>query len=312
MDLRSLRYFLYVKRLGSFTRAAAELNIAQPSLSRQIKQLEEELGVELLVRQARGVVPTRAGEMLAKKAEQLAEIVQGIKGEISDNTPQISGRMSVALPPFVGVLLVRPIVDRFRRLYPNVSIHFTEGSGNSIQEWLLDSRIHIGVVHSPPAFPNIKAIPLIKEPMYVVGPPIADETGEKPRKAFRVAELGSLPLIMPTVGNSIRSLMEQVALQHRIRLNVVMEIDGFNLRKEVVKGGYGYTILRGAAVQEHVARAELRAYPIIAPQVATTLSIAVLRDAEPSPVRDLMIKAIQDVLKDFVRAGVWPGKLLYD
>jgi LysR family nitrogen assimilation transcriptional regulator len=312
MDLRSLRYFLYVKRLGSFTRAAAELNIAQPSLSRQIKQLEEELGVELLVRQARGVVPTRAGEMLAKKAELLADIVRGIKGEITDNAPPITGRLSVAFPPFVGVLLVPPIVDRFQRQYPNVSIHFTEGSGNSIQEWLLDSRIDIGVLHLPPAFPNIKMLPLIKEPMYVVGPPIVDATGEKPRKAFRVAELQDLPLIMPTVGNSIRSLMEQVALQHRIRLNVVMEIDGFNLRKEVVKGGYGYTILRGAAVQEHVARAELRAYPIIAPAVSTTLSIVVLRDGEPNPVRDLMIKTIKDVLKDFVRAGIWPGKLLYD
>lgn len=312
MDLRSLRYFLHVKRLGSFTRAAVELNIAQPSLSRQIKQLEEELGVELLVRQARGVVPTRAGEALSKKAELLASIVEDIKRDISDDTTAIIGRLSVAVPPFVGVLLVPPIIDRFQRQYPNVSIHFADGSGNSIQEWLLDSKINIAVLHSPPPLANIQILPLVKEPMCVIGPPVIDEPGTKPRTSFRVSELQDIPLIMPTAGNSLRSLMEQVALQHRTRLNVVMEIDGFNLRKEVIKNGYGYTILRAAAVREHVARGELRAYPIVAPAVTTTLSIAILRDGEPDPLRDLMIKTIKDVLKNLVITGIWPGKLLYE
>src|ERR1700755_2615591 len=102
MDVRSLRYCMAIAHLGSFTRAAEALHVAQPALSVSVKKLEEELGVTLFVRNARKVVPTVEGEILLKRAQRIFTEMDYAKREIEDSVELRSGIVNIGMPPMFG------------------------------------------------------------------------------------------------------------------------------------------------------------------------------------------------------------------
>lgn len=134
MDLRALRYFLSVAQLGSITRAAQALNVAQPALSRQIRKLEEELGVTLLLRRPRGVELTPAGARLLERAEAVFRSLREAAEELRSDTMEGVGRISLGVPPAMGVMLVPELMRRFRAAQPRAALHVREGVGH----WLVE------------------------------------------------------------------------------------------------------------------------------------------------------------------------------
>ncbi len=306
MDLKKIRYFAQVARAGSFSRAAQELRIAQPALSRQIRKLEDELGAALLVRHGRGVRLTSAGSTLLEGAEAITDLLRRTSEQVRSGADTVAGQVTLGLPPAAGLLLVAPVARQFRAAWPHVSLHVREGISSMLQEWLLDHRIDVAVIHNPPPLDEVDIELVLNERMVVLAPAESGMSRGDP-KAFRFQDLVDLPLIMPSLPHNNRRLVERAAAQHGVRLRIVMEVDSVHLTKQLVKQRLGYTILTYAGAHAEVARGELCAYPIERPPLMSTLAIATLRSARSSrPARELAL-AVDSVLRGLVKSRRWRG-----
>ena len=215
MELKELRSFMQVARAGSVSRAAQELRLAQPALSRQIKKLEHELGVSLFTRHGRGVRLSAAGSLLLERAEAITQLAQQTGREISERRSPTAGRITLGVPPAAGRLLISPFVERFQRDFPQTTLHIREGVSSSLQEWLLEKRIDIALLHNPPHLETVEISPLLNERMLVIGPPPGRGKARNARAVYRVRDLAELPLILPNMAHSNRRLVEQAAARTR-------------------------------------------------------------------------------------------------
>jgi LysR family nitrogen assimilation transcriptional regulator len=201
VELRELRNFTRVARAGSVSRAAAELRLAQPALSRQIKKLEQELGVALFTRHGRGVRLSAAGSLLLERAEAIAQLVRETGEEIKDDRSPTRGRFTLGAPPAAGRLLIPPFAARFQKTWPQTTLHMREGVASSLLEWLIDKRIDVALIHNPPHLEALTISPVLSERMLVVGPPHHGSKGKHPT-SYRIRECGcasrSRPIAWPS------------------------------------------------------------------------------------------------------------------
>ena len=310
MELKELRSFMQVARAGSVSRAAQELRLAQPALSRQIKKLEHELGVSLFSRHGRGVRLSAAGSLLLERAEAITQLAQQTGREISERRSPTAGRITLGVPPAAGRLLISPFVERFQRDFPQTTLHIREGVSSSLQEWLLEKRIDIALLHNPPHLETVEISPLLNERMLVIGPSPGRGKARNARAVYRVRDLAELPLILPNMAHSNRRLVEQAAAEHGVRLRIKVEADSVAFVKALVEQGLGYTILTYAAVQDEVTRKRLTAFPIVRPTIVTKVTIVTLRDKQlPKLTRDTAA-LLHEVCSTLVRSKHWAGAQL--
>jgi LysR family nitrogen assimilation transcriptional regulator len=310
MELRELRNFMRVARAGSVSRAAQELRLAQPALSRQIKKLEDELGVQLFARHGRGVRLSAAGSLLLERAEAITHLVHQTGEEIREDRSPESGRVTIGLPPGAGKLIIPTFVERFQQTWPKTTLHMREGVTSSLQEWLMEKRIDVALLHNPPHLAALEITPVLSERMLVIGPPAHLITDKKHPAQFRVGDLAELPLILPNMAHTNRRLVEHFALEHGARLRIKIEADSVVFAKALVEKGLGYTILTYAAVQDDVERKKLTVYPIVRPALSTKVSIVTLRGDAPLTLVRPACEMLHDVCRTLVRSKVWSGAQL--
>lgn len=310
MELKELRHFMRVARAGSVSRAAQDLRLAQPALSRQIRKLEQELGVALFARHGRGVRLSAAGSLLLERAETIAQLVHQTSEEIKGDRSPTRGRITLGVPPAAGRLLVPPFVERFQKAWPQTTLHMREGVSSSLQEWLVEKRIDIALLHNPPHLEALEIHPVLTERMLVIGPPARHLKDTRHPATFRIRDFGDLPLILPNMAHSNRRLVEHAALEHGVRLRIKIEADSVAFAKAMVENGLGYTILTYAAVQEEVKRRKLTTYPIVRPTLSTEVTIVTLRDKGlPKLTRDASVM-LREVCRALVHGKHWPGAQL--
>lgn len=307
MDFREIRYFVQVANAGSFSLAAKELRVAQPALSRQIRKLEQELGVDLLVRHGRGVRLTGAGSILLERSEQMIHFLRNTGDAVKAGANTISGHVALGLPPAAGLLLASPIVRAFQKEFPQVALHVRDGISNLLQEWLLDGRVDVAVLYNPPPMDALESEAILHEHMVVVEPPDGTtKARSRPQiGTCRIRDLADMPLIMPSLPHNNRRIVEQAAIQHGVHLRVKLEVDSVSLAKAMVKNGLGCTILAYASVYNEVQRGELKMRVIERPALISTVAVAVLRERRtlrlPNELRRTAIAEVNRLVAD----GVW-------
>ncbi len=283
------------------------MRLAQPALSRQIKKLEDELGVSLFARHGRGVRLSAAGSLLLERAEAISDLVHRTGEEIRDERSPSAGRITLGVPPAAGRLIIPPFVERFQKTWPQTTLHIREGVTSSLLEWLTEKRIDIAVLHNPPHLETLQITPLLTERMLVIGPPAHRLKGQTQKVSYRIRDIGDLPLILPNMAHTNRRLVEHAALEHGVRLNIKMEADSVAFAKALVEKGLGYTILTYAAVQDDVERKRLTATPIARPALTTKVTLVTLRATPPpKPIEDASALLL-DVCRSLVRSKVWAG-----
>src|SRR5882672_7332336 len=149
MDIKQLDYFVHVADLGSFTKAASLLAIAQSALSHQVRQLEIELKQPLLYRNGRGVTPTDAGKRLLAHARGILMQVRRARDELTDTSDAMVGHVIFGLPPSIARLFTVPLVKSFRNSFPKGTLGVVEALSASVVEWLVEGRLDIGLVYDP-------------------------------------------------------------------------------------------------------------------------------------------------------------------
>ena len=311
MDLRALRYFLSVAQLGGITRAAQALNVAQPALSRQIRKLEEELGVTLLLRRPRGVELTPAGAKLLERAEAVFQSLRDTAEELRSGPLAGTGRISLGVPPAMGVMLVPELMRRFRATLPQAALHVREGVGHWLVEWVLEQRVDLAVVHNPPRLPELEVEPLIVERMVLVLPPTGTETDwpVPPDGEISLVQALQLPLILPTPPHTNRLLLDNALARGTQPVRPAMEVDSVSITKAMVGAGLGATILAHAAVHGDVLAGRLRAAPIGPPPVISSLALIRLRRHAAEFLPEQTKELIRETLSRLARQGVLHGAL---
>lgn len=243
MDLKQLTYFLTVVDSGAFSRAAIVLNMAQPSLSRQIALLEQEFGQRLLIRTGRGVTLTEAGVLLADRARGLLTAARQLTTELRDHDQSPTGRVTIGIPPRLAYLFGAPLVTRFRALFPNAVLTLIEGLSVSLRELLTSGRLDMAFLFDAPRTHQVELRELWREPLLLIGPP-----GTRLPAQTRIADLTGLPLVLPSAPNAIREQVDAALALSKQDLNIVAEVGAVQTTLALVAAGVGHTILPETAL----------------------------------------------------------------
>lgn len=292
MDLKQLSNLIHVVELQSFSKAAAFLRIAQPALSRQVKALEDDLGVALLERHGWGVTPTAEGLILVDHARKLLRGLQEAREAVLALQAEPQGEVTIGVPTSVGAALVPELIQQFRRAYPKVSLRLVEAFSASVHEWLLGGRLDLAILYETRETAAIGAKPLLTEAMVVVGGPQRFPDGA----VLSLAEVARLPLILPGRPHRLRLLVDQVLADARIDTRPEIEVDALTVIKELCRRDEGATILPFSAVQAEVAAGQLSTAAIAGPGVVRTLVVGERSDRRGTPA----MAALELVLRRLV------------
>ncbi len=252
MDLKQLEYFVRVAELGSFTRAAQVLGIAQPALSRQVRLLEVELRQNLLVRNGRGATPTEAGQLLLEHGRGILHQVERAREELGRVRSGLAGRVALGMPPSVARVLTVPLTRAFRQRLPEAQLSISEGLSTAMQENLLNGRLDIAVLYNPSPMPGIEHQPLVEEELLLVQPRPPGLQEDPPPPPMPLQEVATLPLVIPSRPNAIRMHVEAEMATLSCRPNIALEIDGVSAILDLVADGAGCAILSRNAVMRSV------------------------------------------------------------
>ncbi|MFT3972114.1 MAG: LysR family transcriptional regulator [Amaricoccus sp.] len=254
IDIKHVHYFLMLAKHGSISKAANALGLAQPSLSEHIARLEARLNTKLAIRGPRGITMTEAGHYLAREGSILVGAARTLTDDIRGIVNDLRGNVSIGLPPSLSHLLSIPLTETVRLEMPDVRLHISEGLSGHLMEWLEQEKIDLGFVYTAPPSAGFQAEPVMEEEMFLVAasddiPVPADENGEY---VIDAAQLGSLPLVMPSPPHTARLCIDQFAKANGVELNIVIELDSLPRILEMVNRASAYTILPHAAVAEMV------------------------------------------------------------
>ena len=271
MEIRHLDYFLHVAEAGSFSAAAAQLNLAQPTLSRQIQALEQELEQRLLTRTGRGVELTEAGAALLPHATAMRAIVQRAKEELREMQSSPTSRVAVGLPPRISMVVSDVLVRRFRDRFPRAVLSISEGLSVNLREWLLAGRLDIALLFDPPVTPALSLETLLQEELQLVGPPDAAALPAR----VGLAALKQYPLILPSAPSSIRGVIDAALRPRGIEPRILAEVGTVSTVMKLVAQRMGYTILPETVVTTLGAGYALQRRRIGPPALRNTLKLAV-------------------------------------
>lgn len=241
VQLRHLRYFVKIIEAGSFSRAAAAVHVAQPALSQQIAELEEELGVQLLQRTPRGVKPTAAGQVLYREAGAILRHVEQLPGLVRSGTGEPQGQVSVGIAVVLAAGISGPMIAAVRAALPKVTLKVTNADSTSIARRLAAHEIELALAFEDEPSAAFARQRLFRHRMYLVSyKPIRPGA-----RCISMRELSAVPLILPPRPHLIRDILDRAAAAAGVSLNVASEVDLLSMSATVdaMKAGAGATVL---------------------------------------------------------------------
>lgn len=282
MDIQQLESFMQIAHHRGFNRASAHLNIAQSALSRQIKLLENELGVELFVRNARGVHLTPAGDLLLSRATAILRQVRQTREELMVQSEMPRGEVCIGLPPSLEEVVGVPLLTRFLESYPEVQLTSRTGVSIELREWVLSGEVDLAIYGILQPETILEAQPFFRDRVVVAGPPDWD-WGEADELSIR--DIVDLPLILTPRPNSLRLLVDHAADRAQIKMNVTMQLQSIPLTLAMLHRGHGFSVVPSTIAHQPIAMGMISARPlrylsynwIIAHSRERPLSIASMR-----------------------------------
>lgn len=293
MEIKQLIYFAKIAEFGSYTRAANELNIAQPLLSRHIRQLEVELGKSLLIRNGRGVKPTEAGSRLLKHSYKIIAQLNELKDDLSLSDGKITGSIILGIPPTLSKLFARDIIKIFCQRLPDANLIVTEGFTADLQERLELGRLNIALLHNPVFLKNIDYELLIEVHLMLITR--QDNPLFSHKKSLNAEDLEKIPLIIPSSNNTFRQLLDSEMAKLHKKTNIILEVDSKELILDLVEDGIGNSILLPMVLAIKNAHQSLRAITIEQPKLPCHLYMATTNKLVPTRLQRELIKIIREV-----------------
>jgi DNA-binding transcriptional LysR family regulator len=240
MDIRVLKYFLTVAREENITRAAEILHITQPTLSRQLLKLEEDLGVHLFVRGKKGMVLTEEGILFRRRASEITELADKAQRELSQREELIDGEISIGCGELDSVKLIAKIFTSFKEKYPNIKLNLYTADADQTKQRIDNGLTDIGILLEPVDIEKYNFIRLnVKESWVVLMRP-DDALAEK--DYITADELSKLPLIV-TKRQSVRNEVESWFKGYSDELNIVASSNLSTNSSILVENRIGYALV---------------------------------------------------------------------
>ncbi|MGV7216318.1 LysR substrate-binding domain-containing protein [Bradyrhizobium sp. UFLA05-112] len=243
MDTRRLEAFVKVVDLGSMSRAAKLLNIAQPALSQQIASLEVDFKRKLLDRSARGVRPTDAGQILYRYAKSIQRQIDEARRTILENRSGLTGNVTIGLAPLSSAaLLAIPLLMQLRERYPGIVLHIYDSSGVMLSEMVLKGSMDIALLYGERPVTGLDYKPLMREHFYLVAPR-SMYSKQVPPEEVSAAELAQFDLLLPYRESFLRQAVERVCAEVGLRPRVIAEIHSQSTLSSAIAAGMGAAVL---------------------------------------------------------------------
>ncbi|MFF3862658.1 transcriptional regulator CynR [Streptomyces sp. NPDC002209] len=249
LELRHLRYLLAVAEHGSFTRAAEELHVSQPTLSQQIRQLERSVGVQLLDRTGRAVRLTDAGATFVPYARRALQDLAAAERAVLDVADLSRGSLRLAMTPTFTAYLLGPLAAELRARHPGITLNVKEMTQDRLESALLADAADLGIAFQGGHLPGIGATDLFTESLgLVVGPahPHAGRTEPLP-----VSELATCPLALLSGDFATRAHIDAYFHRHRVEPPIAVEANSISALTEIVRRTGLATVLPGALTRDH-------------------------------------------------------------
>ena len=294
MDLKQLEYFVRVAELGSFTRAAQALDVAQPALSRQVRLLEVELRQSLLLRNGRGALPTESGKLLLEHARGILHQVDRAREELGRVGGALAGRVAIGLPPSLSRVLAVPLTRAVRHQLPQASVSISEGLTINMQEWLATGRLDIAVLYNAQPAAEVEITPLHEEELVLVEPRPPGLPQDPPPGPISLKDAARLPLVIPSRPNAIRMHVEAEMANIGVRPNVALEIDGVAAILDLVADGAGAALLSRNAVASSIRPSAFQMRAVTEPPLRTRLSLAISSQRPSTLTQKACLKLLRD------------------
>ena len=298
-DSRRLLYFYHSAKLGSISLAQAVLNAPQPVISRHINKLEEEIGLQLLDRNGRGVTMTRFGEILFRRAETILQTMEDAIEELELARRQPTGQVRIAAPATFMALFMPEIIRRFMSGLPDVELVATQALTGEIYEKLITDKVDIGIVLNVPNRAKFDVHELLVEPMVcIVGKdhPLAGE------QSITRKLLAEYRLVVPSLALGLRQLIDNYMSAGGISVIAHLQIDSVPLIREVVAQGQLATMLPQSTCRLEFDASKFTAIELV-PALNRTLYAASPKDSRRGKYVSVLMRHIVDVFAEQAVGG---------
>lgn len=245
MEIRVLRYFLTVVREESITKASEVLHITQPTLSRQLSQMEEEVGVKLFERGSRKITLTNEGILLRRRAEEILQLVEKTEKELAEQEEQVEGKISIGCGEISSVQLLSELFRTFREKYPRVSFDIFTATADLVKEQMDKGLLDIGLLLEPVDIEKYDFIRLDMKENWVVLMRPDDPLTQK--QCVTAKDLSALPLILPR-RMSVQSELASWFGDYYEKLNVVFTSNLSTNAAIMVSNGLAYSLVIEGAI----------------------------------------------------------------
>lgn len=300
MDLRQLQYFSRIAESGSFREAASRANVAQSALSRHMRALEEELGVTLMDRHARGIRLTPEGEKLKRRTDTILREMEETKAELTATPSNPRGTVTIGASSTSSRLLYARLAEATSDRFPGINLEMTEGASYFLLEGMDTGRIDLAIMVDPEVREYLSTESLVTEKVYLVGSPRHSNMPPAPCSA---RDLANRPMVLFSRPSGGRAMLENAAAAHNVAINVRFEAGSPDVIKDFVRRGLGYAIMPYSSIFKEVERGELIASEFDGFQLTRTF---IRRTDRPStPAVDAVAELIREEFKALAIEGAF-------
>ncbi|PLR94652.1 LysR family transcriptional regulator [Bacillus sp. T33-2] len=290
MELRQIQYFIEVAKREHVTEAALALNVAQSAVSRQIFNLEAELGVDLFIREGRNVKLTHIGRMFLEHMEEAINVVENARREVQEYLDPEQGKIRIGFPSSLAAYTLPTVISAFRERYPQVKFELKQSSYHELINGVVKGEIDMALVGPVPKQENkVKGHILFTENIVALLP-ASHSLADKP--SLDLNQLKDHSFILFPKGFVLRELVDNACRQLGFQPNVSFEGDDIDAIKGLVSAGLGVTLIPEVTLADSLPRATVR-LPIAEPQVTRTVGVVI-------PVERKLLPA-QKLFYDFIR-----------
>lgn len=305
MTPRQLKYFVEIARTGSITTAASTLHIAQPALSHHVAAMEEELGVPLLERHARGVKLTLEGQRLLDRAASILRQMDRLRDDVRDAASQPRGTVNLCIVGSVAPVLTVPLLRLVGERLPEVRLQISTGMSREAQALVEARRVDLALLPTGHELPRLEVIPAFEERFCFFGP--KKLAGGKGPIRFR--DLAKHPLVAPDREHDLRKMIERTAVARNVTLDVRYELNSAELLRGVVRDGLACAVLPRNAFSAAEAAA-LAVRDITEPDLTRTQSLVWMVDHALTPAGEAVRNLLLELITTMVQAGHLEARLL--
>ena len=240
MDIKALRYFVEVVDRQSFTHAADALHVTQPTISKMVRQLEDELGMPLLRREGKQFQLTDAGRVTLERGREALALMRRLRAELDELTELRRGELTLGVPPMVGGALFAPVIGAFRTRYPGVTLQLMEDGAQAIEEAMRAGRLELGLGLLPVDEAEFEHYAVIHDPLCLVAPAGSAWQGAA---SVTLAQIADQPFVLFTDDFALPGRIASAFRTLGRPLHIVSRSAHWDFIAELVAAGLGVTLL---------------------------------------------------------------------